>query len=150
MFFGILTSACSISKDSTDQFDITKSNVPKGKVVKASERIDLDNLGVGPIIAVELSKEIDLELANLGEGLYNKYCTICHKVNSKFIGPPPVGILLRRTPEWIMNMILVPEIMLRDDPLAKDLFLEFKGTPMVNQGLSENEARAVLEFFRIL
>ncbi len=141
---------CSQKGDSTDSFDITKSKGPEAKMVKASERIDLENKGVGPISEVILAEAIDEKLARTGEGLYKTYCTICHKVDAKFIGPAPKGILERRTPEWIMNMILAPERMLRDDPLAKQLFIEFNGSPMANQGLSEEEARAVLEFFRTL
>jgi hypothetical protein len=40
--------------------------------------------------------------------------------------------------------------MLKEDPLAKALFLEFNGSPMANQHLSEAEARAILEYFRTL
>ena len=40
--------------------------------------------------------------------------------------------------------------MLEKDPLAKDLLKEFNGTPMINQGLTEKDARAVLEYFRTL
>ena len=49
-----------------------------------------------------------------------------------------------------MNMILNPEIMLKEDQLAKDLFMEFNGAPMANQGLTQQEARAILEYFRTL
>ena len=146
----LLLTSCGKSTDTTDEFDITKSKASEAEIVKASERIDLENKGIGPIMEVALGVEIDQDLARTGEGLYNEYCTICHKVDAKFIGPAPKGILKRRSPEWIMNMILAPEKMLRDDPLAKDLFLEFNGSPMANQGLSEDEARSVLEFFRTL
>ncbi|MGB5315590.1 MAG: cytochrome c, partial [Robiginitalea sp.] len=59
-------------------------------------------------------------------------------------------ILERRTPEWVMNMILAPEQMVKDDPLAKELLIEFNGSPMANQSLTEEQARAVLEYFRTL
>lgn len=74
----------------------------------------------------------------------------CHKPDKKFIGPAPTGILERRTPEWIMNMILDPEGMTKNDPLAKALLVEFNGSPMANQHLTEEEARQVLEYFRTL
>ncbi|WP_340154151.1 c-type cytochrome, partial [uncultured Winogradskyella sp.] len=81
---------------------------------------------------------------------YTKMCTACHKADKKFIGPAPTGILSRRSPEWVMNMILNPEEMIKQDPLAQDLLLEFNGAPMANQHLTEEEARAVLEYFRTL
>jgi len=85
-----------------------------------------------------------------GADVYKKMCTACHRADKKFIGPAPKGIMKRRTPEWIMNMILDPEGMVKNDPLAKELLMEFNGAPMANQNLTEEEARAVLEYFRTL
>jgi cytochrome c551/c552 len=85
-----------------------------------------------------------------GADVYKKMCMACHRPDKKFIGPAPTGILARRTPEWIMNMILNPVEMVQKDPLAKDLLMEFNGSPMANQNLTEDEARAVLEDFRTL
>jgi cytochrome c len=53
-----------------------------------------------------LPEEIDAELAAAGAALFKTNCTACHKVEKRFIGPSPKGILERRSPEWIMNMIL--------------------------------------------
>ena len=118
--------------------------------VKASERIDLTNKGIGPVKSVTIAAEVDQNLAAQGKAVYDKMCTACHKPNEKFIGPPPAGVLERRTPEWVMNMILNPEVMIAQDPLAKDLLMEFNGAPMANQNLTEDQARAVLEYFRTL
>lgn len=117
---------------------------------KASERIDLNNKGVGPITSITLDDEIDEALAKKGEEVYNQMCLACHRVGKKFIGPAPNNVLERRSPEWVMNMILNPEVMVKEDPLAKELLQEFNGAPMANQGLTEDQARAVLEFFRTL
>ena len=117
---------------------------------KASERIDLTNKGVGPVSEVTLADEIDAAMAAKGEEIYNQMCLACHRVGKKFIGPAPDKILERRSPEWVMNMILNPDGMVKEDPLAKDLLVEFNGSPMANQGLTEEQARAVLEFFRTL
>jgi mono/diheme cytochrome c family protein len=118
--------------------------------VSASQRIDLDNKGVGPITSVTLSPDIDAVMAKKGEEVYTQMCMACHRVDKKFIGPAPTGILKRRSPEWVMNMILNPEVMVKEDPLAKELMAEFNGAPMANQGLTEDQARNVLEFFRTL
>lgn len=146
----LILSACGNKKDKTDSFDINASSKPKTEKEKASTRVELDNKGVGPISSVVLGSEIDNNLARTGEGIYKQYCTACHKPDVTFIGPAPKGILKRRSPEWVMNMILNPGRMIRDDQLAKDLFMEFNGSPMANQGLTEDEARAVLEYFRTL
>ena len=89
-------------------------------------------------------------MALKGEEVFKAKCTACHKIGKKFIGPAPNKILERRTPEWVMNMILNPEEMTQKDPLAKQLLIEFNGSPMANQGLTEKEARSILEYFRTL
>lgn len=117
--------------------------------VNASERIDLNNKGVGPIKTMSLD-EINPALVSKGMEVFKVMCTACHKPEKKFIGPAPKGILKRRSPEWVMNMILNPENMIKNDSLAKELLIEFNGAPMANQNLTEEEARAVLEYFRSL
>ncbi|WP_338358750.1 cytochrome c [Yeosuana marina] len=118
--------------------------------VTASKKINLTDKGIGPITSVDLGSEINQAMVTQGQGIYNKMCTACHRPNKKFIGPAQAGIMERRTPEWIMNMILNPEVMIQKDPLAKELLAEFNGAPMANQNLTQEEARAVLEYFRTL
>ncbi|GGH44849.1 cytochrome C [Mangrovimonas yunxiaonensis] len=118
--------------------------------VPASKRVDLSNKGVGPITSVALDSNIDQAMADKGADVFKKMCTACHRTEKKFIGPSPKDILDRRSPEWVMNMILNPEEMVQKDPLAKELLIEFNGSPMANQNLTEEEARAVLEYFRTL
>lgn len=110
----------------------------------------MDNKGIGPITSVELGAEVDQAMAAKGKEVYEKMCTACHKPEEKFIGPAPKGIFDRRSPEWIMNMILNPVEMVQKDPIAKELLKEFNGSPMANQNLTQEEARAVLEYFRTL
>ncbi|WP_298550127.1 cytochrome c [uncultured Algibacter sp.] len=118
--------------------------------IPASKKVDLNNKGIGPITSLELPSEINQAMVTHGADVYKKMCTACHRTDKKFIGPAPANILKRRTPEWVMNMILNPEQMTKEDPLAKELLMEFNGAPMANQGLSEEDARAVLEYFRTL
>lgn len=118
--------------------------------LKPSERVDMSTKGVGPITSVTLADEIDTEMAAKGQEIYETYCTACHKVDKTHIGPPQKGVLERRTPEWVMNMIINPERMVQEDPLAKELLIEFNGSPMANQGITEEQARALLEYFRTL
>ncbi|MFD2696520.1 c-type cytochrome [Mesonia sediminis] len=155
-FAGILVSCGGDNKKEEKKEKITLNQAEpvkkekKADKVPASKRVDLDNKGVGPITSVDLPADIDQAMAAKGKEVYEKMCTACHKVDKRFIGPAPKGILERRSPEWVMNMILAPERMVREDPLAKDLLIEFNGSPMANQGLTEEEARQVLEYFRTL
>ena len=137
----------SYEKKSETEQTVSKKVTEK---IPASKRIDLTNKGIGAINSITLNTEIDQTLVTQGEDVFKKMCTACHRVDKKFIGPAPNGILERRSPEWVMNMILNPEEMVQKDQLARDLLIEFNGSPMANQNLSKEEARAVLEYFRTL
>lgn len=118
--------------------------------VPASERITLDNKGVGPVKDIQLADVIDEEMVQRGMEIFKTNCSACHKVDKRFIGPSPQGIMKRRSPEWIMNMILDPKLMTEEDRCAKDLLIEFNGAAMANQNLTEEQAREILEYFRTL
>ena len=143
----ILFWSCGGSGSSSES---TSSDPPKSMVEEEAAPADpMDNKGVGPIKSLELG-EFDQAMADQGKEVYETMCTACHKVDQKYIGPSPTGILSRRSPEWIMNMILAPDIMVKEDPVAKALLAEFNGAPMANQNLTEEQARQVLEYFRTL
>ncbi|KAA5539983.1 c-type cytochrome [Adhaeribacter rhizoryzae] len=103
--------------------------------------------GVGPVKTVDLGTGIDQALADKGKAVFESKCTACHKFGDRYVGPDLAGVTERRKPEWVMNMVLNPEEMVQQDPTAKELLGEFM-TQMPNQNLTEEEARAVLEYFR--
>ncbi|WP_062061442.1 c-type cytochrome [Aquimarina longa] len=155
----LLISCGGNQKEKKEQITIGKkstsvqSESPKPKAptkTLPSKKIDLKNKGIGPIKSVKLLAEIDQSMVSKGQDIFKKMCMACHKPTKKFIGPAPTGILKRRSPEWVMNMILNPTEMVAKDPLAKELLIEFNGSPMANQNLTEEDARAVLEYFRTL
>lgn len=156
---GLLTVSCNSKSNEKKQdepvytserkIEKVKEETTKNDIVLPSETVDLTNKGIGPVKSLTLVA-IDQPLATKGQEIFKNMCTACHKPTKKFIGPAPKGILERRTPEWVMNMILNPEKMITNDPLAKELLKEFNGAPMANQNLSEEDARAVLEYFRTL
>jgi mono/diheme cytochrome c family protein len=118
--------------------------------VPASERITLDNKGVGEVKDLPLDPKIDQEMVARGAEIFKTNCSACHKVDKRFIGPSPTGIMKRRSPEWIMNMILDPQLMVEQDRCAKDLLVEFNGAAMANQSMTFDQARDILEYFRTL
>lgn len=118
--------------------------------VPPSERVDLVNKGVGPVKDVTLDEKIDRKLAVKGKEIYDTKCVACHAVDHKLIGPPQKGIMDKRTPEWVMNMIMNPTEMLEKDPIAKAMLEEFNGVPMIDQNITQDEARAIVEYFRTL
>lgn len=147
--------ACGGHEEKKEKEDIQLGDygsAPAKKEVKAPEKagVDMSDKGIGPVKNVDLPEEIDMDLANKGQTIFNNNCTACHKPDKKFIGPAPTGVLDRRAPEWVMNMILNPTEMISKDPIAKQLLVENNGSPMADQNLTEEEARAVLEYFRTL
>ena len=141
---------------SADESSEATSDAPQSmissepKTLAEAEKDWQTNMGVGPITAFELPAEIDQVMADSGKVVYEAKCTACHKPDKDFIGPAPKGIMTRRTPAWVMNMIIDPEGMIAKDPIAKQLLIKFNGAPMANQNLTEEEARSVLEYFRTL
>lgn len=145
---GILVASCGESKPKEPSFQEQMEQAAKESEAE-SLAADMENVGVGPIKSYTLSESVNQELADKGKALYQEKCTACHKENEKVLGPPPAGVLERRNPAWILNMILNPEEMIKKDPIAKRLMEEYK-TPMLNQNLTEDEAKAILEYFRTL
>jgi cytochrome c len=115
----------------------------------ANSNDPMNNKGIGPVKSITLGK-LDQAMVDEGKKVYLEKCSACHKAEEKFVGPAPKGIMDRRSPEWIMNMILNPEEMVKNDPIAKQLLLDFNLAPMANQHLTQEQARNILEYFRTL
>ncbi len=102
--------------------------------------------GIGPISSVTLD-EYDEELADKGESIFTTKCSACHKFGERYVGPDLAGVLSRRSPEFVMNMMLNPAEMVEKHPEVKALLATYL-TPMPSQNLTETDARAILEYFR--
>jgi cytochrome c len=141
-----LLAGCGGGTDESDE----GSEAPQSMLAEETPADPMENKGIGPVSSITIGAEIDAEMVSAGQVVYEAMCTACHKPDKNFIGPAPKGIMERRSPEWIMNMILNPEEMIQKDPIAKALLMEFNGAPMANQNLTEEQARQVLEYFRTL
>jgi cytochrome c2 len=102
--------------------------------------------GVGPITQFTLGS-VDPATAAAGKLVFETKCTACHKIDERYVGPPLRGVTTRRTPEWILNMVLNPEQMIKEDPEAKNLFAQFL-TPMTFQNVTQQDAEAILAYLR--
>jgi cytochrome c551/c552 len=120
--------------------------VPKKEVKKEITIDPMQDKGVGPVESVTIGA-LDQALADKGHAIFKAKCTACHKISKRYIGPALKGITKKQTPEWIMNMILNPEVMIVKNATAKALLAEYNA-PMANQNLTQDEARAIYEYFR--
>lgn len=102
--------------------------------------------GVGEIKHVDLNDPLNPEMVEKGKAIYEMKCAACHKLtDQRVVGPGWKGVTEKRTPEWIMNMIMNVDIMLEKDPAAQELLKECL-VRMPNQNLTKEDARNVLEF----
>jgi len=106
----------------------------------------MQDKGVGPVKSITIGA-LDQALADKGHKLFKANCTACHKISKRYIGPALKGVTKRQSPEWIMNMILNPEVMIVKNATAKALLAKFNA-PMANQHLNQEQARAIYEYFR--
>lgn len=149
---GAFIASCGGKKEEKkDGFEVSRTKTEEKKV-EANEGVpvDLDNNGVGPIKDLEFPSDIDSEMAARGEAKFNAICVACHMVDQRMIGPAMEGVYERRSPAWVMNMMLNPDGMLREDPIAKALLKEYNNAIMLNQNLTEAEARDLAEYLRTL
>ena len=107
---------------------------------------NINDKGIGPVKKLELGA-INEELALKGKVIFSKKCMECHSLDIKLKGPALRDVTKRRKAEWIMNMILNTEEMLKKDPQAIKLFKEHI-VKMEVKDVNEEDARMVLEYLR--
>jgi mono/diheme cytochrome c family protein len=92
---------------------------------------------------------IDAALAESGEEAFRaKGCAGCHTIGGgRLTGPDLQGVTERRPFDWTIAMIMNPDSMIKEDATARQLFAEYM-TPMLNVGVTPEEARAIYEFLR--
>jgi cytochrome c1 len=96
---------------------------------------------------VVLDGSIDKGMAKSGHEVFEQKCSSCHKMDERYVGPPLGDVLARRSPTFVMNMVLNPQTMVEKHPVSKKLLAEFL-LMMPNQNLTPDEARQVLEYLR--
>ena len=101
----------------------------------------------GKIKEVKLDPTIDPAIAKKGKQIFTVVCAACHKYGQRYVGPALGKVADRRTPEYIMNMILDTETMLEKDDTVRCLLQEYL-TKMPNTHVNETDARSVLEHLR--
>jgi hypothetical protein len=142
----LFIAACGGSK--TDQPE-QKKEFLQDDAATASETPEYDpNRGEGKFTTVELGDKLDVAMAAEGEKIAGVKCTSCHKLtDERLVGPGWKGVTQRRQPAWIMNFITNPDPMINKDP-AVQAQLELCLVRMPNQGLTDDDARKILEFMR--
>ncbi|MBE8221959.1 MAG: cytochrome c [Bdellovibrionales bacterium] len=106
----------------------------------------LKNKGIGPVKTVKLGP-LDVALAKKGKKIFSTKCSACHAIKTRSVGPALIGITKRRSPEWVMNMIVNTNEMVEKDPIVKAMIATYM-VKMTYQDISKKDARKILEYFR--
>ncbi|MEQ1564563.1 MAG: cytochrome c [Myxococcota bacterium] len=89
---------------------------------------------------------VDPASADQGKAVFDaKGCGACHQFGSKLVGPDLSGIGERRSHQWIARMIRHPSVMVKKDPVAKQLFRETM-VEMTDQGVADAELGPLISF----
>jgi len=109
---------------------------------------ELEN-GFGPVKKKLNLGPIDKTMAAEGEKIFESKCASCHKLDERYTGPAQRNVLQRVTPEFFMNTVLNPDENLEKHPHSKEMLAQYM-TKMTNQNVNLKDARALLEYFRVL
>jgi mono/diheme cytochrome c family protein len=96
--------------------------------------------GIGPITEPVALGAIDQAAVKSGSAVFEQKCSACHKLGERYVGPALGGVTTRRSPAFVMNMVLNPQGMVEKHPETKKLLAEYF-VAMPNQNLSPAEAR---------
>jgi len=109
---------------------------------------ELEN-GFGPVKKKLNLGPIDKTMAVEGEKIFESKCASCHKLDERYTGPAQRNVLQRVTPEFFINTVLNPDENLEKHPHSKEMLATYM-TKMTNQNVNLKDARALLEYFRVL
>ena len=139
--------ACGSGKDkASEQQEARESHEGSEPAEGGLSAFEMEN-GIGPIEEAIVVGPIDGKLASQGEQIFTTKCSACHKMGEKYVGPALGQVTQRRTPTYVMNMMLNPQEMYERHPVAQELLGQYM-TQMPNLGLTREEARAVVEYLR--
>lgn len=125
----------------------SSGNQPNTNAIVKKDSTKVDN-GIGKFVNIRLTHPLDDSMVIRGKSIYDAKCISCHKLtDEKLVGPGWKGVTDRRSPEWIMNFITNTNVMLDSDLVAQQLIVVCV-TRMPNQNVSDDQARAILEFMR--
>lgn len=133
----ILLAGCGGSQDGKDQETAQKET-------NGLSEFEMKH-GIGPVDEVVTINEIDKERVEEGREIFRTKCSACHKMEQDYVGPPLGDVLEKRSPTYVMNMILNPVEMTKKHPEAKKMLQQYMNQ-MTFQNVSKEQARSIVEY----
>lgn len=139
--------ACSSEGDNKDEQAGSQGSAKEKMAAKFGLTVfELDN-GIGPIKEKLQLGPIDPAKVKAGEKTFSEKCAQCHKLDQRYTGPALKDVTKRRSPEYILNMIMNPQGMTKKHPEARKLYAQF-ATQMTFQNVTLDDAKNILDFLR--
>lgn len=97
---------------------------------------------------VNTSFQLDNELADSGMRVFQrKGCGSCHSIGrGRMAAPDLLGVVERRTTDWLQEFLRNTDQMLGSDPIAQALLEEYRYIKMPNMGVTDTEIEALIHF----
>src|SRR5690606_663331 len=145
---GVLATAiaCNNNPKTNSSETPKESTADEPKKMVIHDYLKEGNKGIGPITSFT-QPTFDQAVADEGNKLFIVRCTMCHEYSEDKLGPALKGITKKRTPEWILNLMLNTEEMFEKDVDALALKDKYESM-MVSVGLNQQEAKSILEYLR--
>jgi cytochrome c2 len=105
-------------------------------------------LSVSGLHAQAPGASTDPAVIKKGKSLWNaKGCMGCHTIGKgRAAGPDLMGLLDRRSMDWVQRWLHDPPAMQESDSTAKALVAQFNNTKMPNLQLSDEEVTALIAY----
>lgn len=92
---------------------------------------------------------LEEDLTNHAGGIaYQQKCSACHTIGEgNRVGPDLLNVHQAREEQWLIRWIVEPDKMIKEkDPIAMKLLKEFNQVPMPNLGVTDAEAKSILDY----
>ena len=111
----------------------------------------LHNWKNAPEVVPDYTQAPKLRNITRGESLFRTRCSACHVIGTgdgfPRVGPNLAGVHATRERAWLERWLKEPDRMLAEkDPIALELFAQYRNVPMPNMRLNEFEVASVLDF----
>jgi protein SCO1/2 len=111
----------------------------------------LHNWKNAPEVEPDYTKAPKLRQVTRGESLFRTRCSACHVIGTgdgfPRVGPNLAGVHGTRERAWLERWLKEPDRMLAEkDPIALELFAQYRNVPMPNMRLNDFEVASVLDF----
>lgn len=97
----------------------------------------------------QAAQDVNQEMVDKGRALFQQNCKTCHSVHSVVVGPALKDVHKRRRLDWIINFVHNPQKVIdAGDPVAVDLFKQYKTVMTAFPTLADEEIASIVEFIK--